>query len=120
MTDNHDARALDDPEAKFSDKAAYADEIQKALESTNLPEFYANNFVVNLGTGDVMLIMNRNNKQVAMVQMSYTVAKSLSEALAGLIKKLEDRTDSKIMTSKFIASRMLEETNDESNDHTEY
>lgn len=113
MTDNHDAR----PSSQGGEDDAgelenmYADEILKALESENLPQFYTNSFAVNLGTGDVTVVMKRNNKQIGTIQMSYTVAKSLVEAMNELIERMEKSTGQKIMTSKFIAAKMLEDIN---------
>lgn len=95
---------------------AYTSDVLKALESDNLPQFYVNSFTMNLGTGDVLMVMRRNHEQVGAIQMSYTVAKSLVVALGELIERLERRTGHEIMTSKFILKKMLEDTDDEIED----
>jgi hypothetical protein len=111
MTDNNDARAPEQAsfDAASTEEDSYLADIRRALETSDLPQFYANSFTVTLGTGDVLIVMKRNQKQIGMVQISYTVAKSLAEALGDLIKRLEERTGNTIMTSKFIEQKMQED-----------
>ena len=94
-------------------EAMFAVDVQNALESDSLTQFYVNSFTMNLGTGDVLIIMKRNGRPVASMQVSYTVAKSLAEGLGGLINMLEDHTGNTIMTSKFIEQKMKEAEEDD-------
>jgi hypothetical protein len=118
MTDNHNARrpGQSGEDGPNEPEDAY-DEILQALEDEDLPEYYANSFAVNLGTGDVTLVMKRNNKRIGLIQMSYTAAKSLAAAISELVERMEKATGHEIMTSKYIAARMLEDiTNNDEND----
>jgi hypothetical protein len=89
-------------------QAMFAADVQAATETDNLPQYYVNSFTVTLGTGDVLIVMKRNGRPLASMQVSYTVAKSLIEVLNGLIARLENRTGNTIMTSKFIEQKMQE------------
>jgi hypothetical protein len=93
-------------------QALFASDIQSATETDHLPQFYVNSFTITLGTGDVLIVMKRNGRPIGSMQVSYTVAKSLAEALSGLITSLEERTGNEIMTSKFIEKKLQEGEND--------
>jgi hypothetical protein len=78
---------------------------QKSQVSANPPvpvpinSIYINSFAAGLSTGDVFVVLQRNGSEIGTLNMSYTVAKSLGDALNLLILSLEKRSDRKIMTS---------------------
>lgn len=67
---------------------------------------YINSFAAGLSTGDIFVILQRNGMEIGTLNMSYTVAKSLGEALNKLIVSLEERSDRKIMTSNECAAAL--------------
>ncbi len=71
----------------------------EAYESSEVPKLYANGFSSALGMGDVTILLQQGPKTVAVLNLSYTVAKTLSIKLGGLIKSLEDGTGNTIMTT---------------------
>jgi hypothetical protein len=84
-----------------------------AYETTE-QTIYFNGFVNALGIGDVSIILELNNKSVAVLNTSYTVAKTLAEKLGGLIKNLEEASGQEIMTtdnvSAFLRTRQGSQT----------
>ena len=73
--------------------------IKKALASPDVPKYYANGFANGLGIGDIVITFSNNFSPVAVLNLSYTMAKSLSIRLAELIKSLEESTGNTIMTT---------------------
>ena len=72
--------------------------IKKATES-DVPSLYFNGFVNAFSAGDIMCVIERNGAPVGILNMSYTVAKTLSASLGTLITTLEDASDRPIMTT---------------------
>jgi hypothetical protein len=89
-------------------QAANESEILELIEAGHIPEIYFNGFSISLGTGDILLVLNRNNKPVAALQASYTLAKTLAKSLTEIIEELERRTGNDIMTTHHVARRLLE------------
>jgi hypothetical protein len=74
---------------------------QKAPVLITVPpnSIYINGFSAGLSTGDIYVVLQRNGAEIGVLNMSYTVAKSLGDALNQLILSLEKRSERKIMTS---------------------
>lgn len=70
---------------------------------------YFNGFACGVGIGDIMIVLKRNNKNVAVLNTSYTVAKTLVAKLNGLIKNLENRASTNILTTDQINEVMSEQ-----------
>ena len=90
--------------------------VGKAISNLEIPQLYANSFVCARGTGDVFCILEKNGNPQAILNMSYTVAKTLSVKLKSLIKELETATGNIIMTTTEVEERTKEkEVTDEPN-----
>jgi len=74
--------------------------IDFAVSSPDIPHLYANGFISALGNGDTLLVLQQNGRPVASLNLSFTLAKTLSESLADIIKDLEKKSDNVIMTTK--------------------
>ena len=72
--------------------------IDEALAS-DAPKIYFNGYVNNLSTGDVLLVLERSGQPVAVLNMSFTVAKSLSVSLGQLVAQLEAVTGRTMLTT---------------------
>lgn len=81
-------------------------QVKAALQDNNLPTFYFNGFSSTLSTGDILIILKRNDKQVAVLNTSYTVAKTLVHKLGGIIAQLEAKTGNTIMTTDDIGAKL--------------
>lgn len=88
------------------------EQIKNALEDKETPTIYFNGFITSVGVGDVMVILNRADKPVAILNMSYTLAKTLAEKLGGCIAAIEQESGNTIMTTDDI-KQMFERDNDD-------
>ena len=73
--------------------------MQKALDDPDIPKLYANAFDCALGAGDVALLLKNADKTIGMVNISYTVAKTLAIRLHELVKFLEAKSGTSVMSS---------------------
>lgn len=90
--------------------------IEKALKDESMPEIHFNGFINAIGSGDILIILQRNGRAIAKLNTSYTVAKTLSQKLGSLVVDLEQRTGNTIMTVDDINQALSkQETSDESN-----
>ena len=92
-------REINDPEN---------DLLKKSL-SGDLPQTYANGFQVVAGQSDVIVILQRNGKDVEVINLSFTVAKTLAQGLNKIVQLIESKTGMDIKTTHDIA-KSLEET----------
>jgi hypothetical protein len=83
-----------------------AGKVKNALLSGQVPTIYANGFVVFLSISDVGLVLQANGREVCVLNMSYTMAKSIVEKLGASIRDFEEKTGNNIMTSEFIQQKM--------------
>jgi|GEM_PF-2262218 len=81
-------------------------EIQGAMQDKDLPNIYFNGFSHTVSTSDMLIILRRNDRPVAVLNASYTTAKTLSKKLAEMINELESRTNHEIMTVDDIAAKI--------------
>lgn len=77
--------------------------------SGEVPTLYLNGFQSGIGNADVTIIAQQNGHPVAFLNMSYTLAKTLSVSLGNLISRLEEVTGNEIMTTHMIDARMGQE-----------
>lgn len=76
-------------------------------KTSGVVTIYANGYVNSIGTGDIVVLLERNGEPAAIVNMSYTIAKSLSVSLGQIIAQIEERAGREIMTSTEIEKLFL-------------
>lgn len=76
------------------------DALRGATADSSIPKIYANGFITGVTHGDVVILLQRNGQSVTMLNMSFTVAKTLAQKLAESITALEARTKTTIMTTE--------------------
>ena len=103
-------RTIEDAASK---NKALVDEIQSAIQDTELPRLYFNGFSITLSTGDILIVLKRNDIPIAVLNASYTVAKTLVQKIDGVIGKLEDVTGNIIMTTNDIDISLAKVKHDE-------
>jgi hypothetical protein len=64
--------------------------LQAALNSP-LPRFYVNSFINASSPVDILTVFQCNNQHVFIVNLSYTVAKTLANTLGNLVRDYEAR-----------------------------
>lgn len=75
--------------------------LRPATTTLNIPAtgIYANGFKAGISASDIFVVLERNGSEIAVLNLSYTVAKSLGMALKTLIEQLEQKSGHEIMTS---------------------
>ena len=73
-------------------------EIELAITG-ECPKIYANGFAAALGIGDVVVSFQKNGQPEAVLNLSFTVAKTLSVKLGQMVSDLERDTGQIIMTT---------------------
>jgi light-regulated signal transduction histidine kinase (bacteriophytochrome) len=63
------------------------------------PKIYTNGFQIVMSNADIAVLFTQNGKTAGVVNMSYTVAKTLSQKVDELIKRLETKSEQTIMTT---------------------
>lgn len=91
--------------------AAKRDLRVEAQVGADAPQIYFNGFTTSIGMGDVLLELDRNGKSVVVLNMSYTLAKTLAQSLSQLLATLEEKTGNSIMTTAEIAESMMKDEN---------
>lgn len=71
-----------------------------------VPKIYANATSVLMNNGDVVIVLKHNGQIAGIVNLSYTVTKTLADGLCKTINELESITKHDIMTSEQIADLM--------------
>ncbi|TXI71086.1 MAG: hypothetical protein E6Q41_00680 [Cyclobacteriaceae bacterium] len=84
----------------MADKLSTIDElIQKAVESNEIPKIYFNVFGNGLGNSDIVIVLQSNGKPVAVLNTSFTIAKTLVQKLNDVIGIIEKNSGNTIMTT---------------------
>jgi hypothetical protein len=92
-------------------------DVEKAINNPEIPNLYANGFITATGNGDALVVLQQNGKSIATLNLSYTMAKTLTLKLGHLVKDLENKTGNTIMTTSDIDIALLnaeKDKNDES------
>ena len=95
------------------EKQQIDNELTEAISKENLPKIYANGFSIALGLGDVTLLLKNGPIPVGMVNVSFTIAKTLSQKLQDAIGHLEKKTGNLIMTSDDVKTSIFEPDEEE-------
>jgi len=77
--------------------------IENALEA-DIPEIYFNSSVQMLSLNDVMIVLERSSKPVAVLHASWSQVKSLVEKLNALLQGVERALGAPIRTQEEISS----------------
>ena len=73
--------------------------VDAAVKDPDIPKLYANGFVMGVGKGDIMITFQRNAQVIAVLNLSFTVAKTLALKLGGVINEAEDKAQTQILTT---------------------
>lgn len=75
------------------------DKIIKALTSDEIQKIYSNGFAVAHSNSDVSIILQQHATPVGVVNMSFTLAKSLAQRLSEMINDIENRTGTPVLST---------------------
>jgi hypothetical protein len=91
-------------------------QVKAAMESETVPKIYVNGFINSYGAADVVLVFQQNGKNMIVVNMSYTTAKTLAEKFSALIKAFEQTTEHEIMSIDTVKAKIAKQKgNDKGN-----
>lgn len=96
---------LDVPPNEEMARQAQRDLLRSALEAP-IPKFYCNGFINGNSAADVVTVLQVNGQPVAVLNMSFTVAKSLSIALGQAIANVEGLSGKEMLTISEIDNLM--------------
>src|SRR5688500_14554550 len=65
--------------------------LERALSGPSVPKLYANGFSLGLGNADTWILFGRTGQPVALMNLSYTAAKTLHQKLGRLVAEFEAR-----------------------------
>ena len=83
-------------------------EIEAAISDVDMLSLYVNGFSVTVGSGDVMFVLKRNGQSVAVLNMSYTLAKTLATKVGGVIANLESKAKTVMLTTDDVDTSLRE------------
>lgn len=92
----------EDQSAKEGQKQDTVHEIELPIDADLI---YANGFIIGATNADVFVVLQRNGVQFGVLNMSYTLSKTLVEKLGSLIEQIESQTGHDIMNTD-VASRI--------------
>ena len=79
--------------------------LQKAVES-DVPRIYANGFGIGVGNADVVVVLQLNGVPVSVLNLSYTLAKTLAQKLGTVISEFEQNAAQNLLTTDRIDELM--------------
>lgn len=80
-----------------------------AALSAQVPSVYFNGFITKLSVGDITVTLERNGTPAGVLNMSYTVAKSLAFSLSQVIAQLEEITGRDMLTTGEISKMVAQQ-----------
>lgn len=77
-------------------------DIMSAISSDDIPKIYANGFANFQGNADMGIIFQCNGKPTSVVNLSFTLAKTLAEKINQMVLDFEETTNTEILTTLVI------------------
>lgn len=102
-----------EPQESLKPEVLPQDRLEAALGDPDLARVYVNSFLAFSSNADVGVILEHTGKPAALLNMSYTLAKTLSEKLGEIIASIEQQTGREIMTTSFIDTARAEVAGDD-------
>lgn len=73
---------------------------------TDTHKIYANGFAIGMTNADVCIVLQRSGQPEAVVNVSYTLAKTLAQSLGQLVTEWESATGQKLQTTHTIEQKL--------------
>jgi hypothetical protein len=81
-------------------KVIAVDIISQAVSDNDVPKYYFNGFTNGVGNSDIVIVLQSNNKPIALLNTSFTIAKTLVKKLNESIQLIEKSSGNVIMTTE--------------------
>ena len=82
-------------------------DIMKSLKSSEIEHIYFNEFALGVSKNDMFILIRRNGKEEAVLNLSHITAKSLALSLTKSINDFEEKTNQKIMLSDEVETALI-------------
>jgi len=82
----------------------------RALIDPAVPKIYANGFSLGMTNADTQIVLLLFGRPVAVINLSYTLVKTLLEKLQVLVKSWEDKTGQQLQTTDAIDKAFAKDT----------
>ena len=82
----------------MTEKPDYKEKIQAGFELPEEKHIYFNGFTITITGPDVLIILVKNNKPVAVLNASHTIAKTLAELLTNIMTSFEKENNLHVYT----------------------
>lgn len=87
--------------------------LNQALNNPAVLRLYANGFTLGLSNADAYIVLQQFGRPTAFVNMSYTLAKTLSLKLGRMVAEWETRTGQQLVTTDRIDAAFAKDVADE-------
>lgn len=85
---------------------SHQEQINKAVDDPELPNFYFNGFSISAGNADVVILLKVQDRPVVTLRTTYEVAKTFVRKMEPLILSIEKVTGQSYLTTDEIGERM--------------
>ena len=75
------------------------DILKIATSNPSIPKIYANGFTVGLTNADVAVVLQLSGQPVAILNISFTLAKTLAQKVGGVVSALEEAINQNLVTT---------------------
>lgn len=83
--------------------------VKEALGDKELPRIYFNGFSITISAGDVLIILKRNDRPIAILNTSHILAKTVATKMGNVVALFEQKTGSTIMTTDDVQESLTKE-----------
>ena len=91
---------------EYQEQAKMQKMIEEVMASEQIINIYGNAFICFNTNADMGIIIQKNNKAIAIINLSYSTAKTLGEKLTNMVRDFEKTTDHTIMTINIIDEKL--------------
>lgn len=76
-----------------------SDVVQTALSDQTVQRVYANGFALGLTNADITVVLQQNAQPIAVLNLSFTLAKTLAQRLGRVVSEFEEKLSTTLVTT---------------------
>lgn len=100
------------PAVAAIDPAAVQELLEQIGKDPEVAKIYSNGFTLGLSNADAYLLLKRSGQVVAMVNLSFTLAKTLHQKLGRMVAEFESRSGQALLTTEEVDGVFKMKAND--------
>ena len=77
-----------------------------ARSDPSIPKIYANGFAVGLTNADVTIVLQLSGQPVALLNISFTLAKTLAQKVGGVVSAFEEAIQQNLVTTDEVSKAL--------------